>query len=252
MSVEFKNYDHSFLLKGKHAFAPSDEGRKIGATIKKLVERHCVFDGTYYHFRRGAHIAALHYHRERRFFAKIDLENFFYSIGRNRVRRCLKQIGIRQSERFAKWSCVKNPYGHPSYALPYGFIQSPILASLALRLSEVGATIRTLPAQVLRSIYMDDILLSCDDLNALNASFDAVIAAVSLAGFQINPKKLFTPASDIMAFNCDLRRGTTQVRDERVAEFYSVERSAQSKAAFERYCAMVEAGSAGHRGCLTP
>ena len=45
----------------------------------------------------------------------------FYGIGRNRVTRALHQIGVEQARTHGKWSCVKNPYGDPSYALPYGF-----------------------------------------------------------------------------------------------------------------------------------
>jgi hypothetical protein len=76
--------------------------------------------------------------RRKRSFARLDLENFSYSIGRNRVRHALRTLGIAHSEHYAKWSTVKNPYGNPSYALAYGFVQSPILASPVLDRSALG------------------------------------------------------------------------------------------------------------------
>lgn len=142
MAIRFQNFDYSYLRNGKHVFAPSLLGRTIGYDLKNKVESAALFDDLYFHLRPGGHIVALHEHRDNRYFARLDIERFFYNIGRNRIGRCLREIGIGRAEHYAKWSTVKNPYQTPSYALPYGFVQSPIVATLVLMLSEAGALLR--------------------------------------------------------------------------------------------------------------
>jgi hypothetical protein len=139
---------------------PSDEGRKIGQELKRKVERRFSPPSFYYHLRDGGHVAAIHAHRSKKYFARVDIENFFYSISRNRVARALRQLDLAGSERYAKWSTVKNPYSNPSYSLPYGFIQSPILASIVLAQSPLGACLTEIAERVLVSVYMDDIAIS--------------------------------------------------------------------------------------------
>ena len=63
---------------------------------------------------------------------EILLKDFFYTVRRNRVDRALRACGVRQHVHFAKWSTVKDPQGGGGYVLPYGFVQSPLLASLVL------------------------------------------------------------------------------------------------------------------------
>src|ERR1700710_1474341 len=137
MAVQFQNFAYTYQVDGKHIFAPNLLGEAIGRDIKQQVEKAYAFDVFVFHLRNGGHVAALHSHRDHAFFARVDIRRFFYSIARNRVQRALMSIGIPRARHYAKWSCVKNPYGDPSYALPYGFVQSPILASLVLMESPV-------------------------------------------------------------------------------------------------------------------
>ena len=44
MPVRFKNYSHSFDLKGKPVFAPSELGRRIGEDVKDRVEKAYSFE----------------------------------------------------------------------------------------------------------------------------------------------------------------------------------------------------------------
>ncbi|RVD43115.1 hypothetical protein EN742_05920 [Mesorhizobium sp. M4A.F.Ca.ET.020.02.1.1] len=243
MPVRFENFDYSFKLGGKPVFKPSDFGRKIGYDIKAQVEEAYQFDPFVFHFLPGGHVAALHAHRQRKFFARIDIERFFYGIGRSRVMHALRAIGLARSEHYAKWSTVKNPYGDPSYALPYGFVQSPILASLALMTSPVGNYLRGLPDDILKSVYMDDIALSGNDLDALTVAFNGLVAVLADSGFQINGDKTRPPAAAMDVFNCDLSFGEAVVREDRKIEFYEIDRSGASASAFERYCAAVENGN---------
>ncbi len=139
MTSHFQNYDYKYRNnKGKSVFVPSEKGRKIGLKLKKIVERRFKVDSFYDHLKQGGHISSIHRHRPNKYFAKIDLENYFYSFGRNRVINALRRIELNRAEYYSKWSCVKNPYGTPYYSLPYGFVQSPIIASLVLHYSSLG------------------------------------------------------------------------------------------------------------------
>jgi hypothetical protein len=95
MTVQFQNFDFTYRRDGKPVFSPSMRGRKIGDDIKSQVETAHVFDDFVYHLRRkGGHVAAMHAHRNHKFFGRLDIERFFYSIARNRVQRALASIGV--------------------------------------------------------------------------------------------------------------------------------------------------------------
>lgn len=243
MPVNFENYSYSFLLNGKHVFSPSELGRRIGEDVKQRVENAYTFDDFYYHLRQGGHVAALHSHRANTHFCKIDIENFFYSVARNRVVRALRSREIHRATHYGKWSCVKNPYGGPSYALPYGFVQSPILATLVLATSEVGRTLHRFAENLTVSVYVDDISLSSNDLPLLQTRYEELLQAVENANFTVNADECVAPCRDITIFNCSLCNGETMVTPNRVAEFYRVPRSPESCAGFERYCASVRRGN---------
>lgn len=240
MPHTFENFAHSYLKNGKPVFSPSERGREWGSKIKLKVGDQINFDYFIYHFKDGSHVKALHNHRNNSFFCRVDIERFFFSIRRNRIRRALKNIGIRKAEKFAKWSTVKNPYPEGGYVLPYGFIQSPILATLVLTSSAVGAYLRALDSEIITiSVYMDDICLSSHDEGALWEAFNGLKAAIAEAGFSLNVDKTREPAKSIDIFNCDLEQGNTEVSPNRVAEFYSEERSAKSMEGFETYVDIV-------------
>ena len=243
MPVSFENYTHSFLLNRKHIFAPSERGRRIGEDVKQRVESAVSFEDYYYHLRKGGHVAALHSHRANAHFCKIDIQNFFYSVERNRVVRALRRIDVHRATHYGKWSCVRNPFGDPKYALPYGFVQSPILATLVLATSEIGRTLRLMASDVTVAVYVDDISLSSSDPVRLKARYDELLDAVDAAGFTVNAEKCVAPCSDMTVFNCSLRSGETVVTSDRAAEFHMFPPSPESLAGFERYCASVERGN---------
>lgn len=245
MTVKFENFAFSYRKGGKPYFVPNDLGERIGKDIKKQVESVYKFDPFVFHLRGGGHVAALHVHRSHRFFARLDIRRFFYSIGRNRVQRTLAEIGIQRARHYAKWSCVKNPYGNPSYALPYGFVQSPILASLVLMESIVGTYIRGLltEGKVQVSVYVDDISLSCDDLTELQKVFDGLMACLEEANFEVHPGKLRPPTCAMDLFNCDIGFGHTEVQQTRVEAFMAGAPSEKAMEAFAYYCLKVEEGN---------
>jgi hypothetical protein len=96
MSV-LDNYKYSYENKnGRPIFAPSKKGRATGRALKKLVEQRYDPEPFMYHLGEdGGHVSALHAHRANKYFAKVDLQRFFYSIRRNRVKAALKAIGVR-------------------------------------------------------------------------------------------------------------------------------------------------------------
>jgi hypothetical protein len=235
------NYKSAFPRKGKHIFVPNDECAEKGHATIDFIESNVEFPDCFYHYRSGGHVAALHGHIERRYFFKIDLKNFYYSISRNRVARALHQIGCPKARVYAKWACVKNPYPAGSrYVLPIGFFQSPALASLVLMHSPIMNAISVAQTRgVFCSIYFDDFICSADDLTTLEETFNGILAACGEANLPINPDKLFAPAEEIIGFNCTLRAGFVEVRPERIEVFFEEARTSQSKLAFERYCAKV-------------
>lgn len=243
MAVAIPNFEYSYRRKGKPVFVPTVIGRRIGKEVKSEVESAYNFDPIYFHLRCGGHVAAMHHHRDSLLFARIDISRFFYSISRRRVQSALDRVGIANARFYAKWSTVANPYGNPKYALPYGFVQSPILASLVIATSQVGDHLLGLPAAVSASVYMDDISLSSDDRGELERAYSASLAVLEADGFQVSADKLRAPAAAIDIFNCDLSHGRANVRDQRIAEFYGRGPDQISEEAFVAYCASVEDGN---------
>jgi hypothetical protein len=207
MPVAIPNFDYSYLRKAKPVFVPTKIGRRIGNEIKEAVGGAYTFDPIYFHLRRGGHVAAMHHHRDNHSFARIDISNFFYSISRRRVQSALDRAGVVNARFYAQWSTVVSPFGDPRYALPYGFVQSPILASLAVATSALGQHLLRLPASVKVGVYVDDISLSSDDANDLQQAYDATLAVIAADGFAVSPGKLRPPAPAIDIFNCDLAHG---------------------------------------------
>jgi hypothetical protein len=237
MTVQFHNYEFSYLgAKGKRIFVPTQIGREIGGELKELIEQRVTFEPLFYHFHPGGHIAALHAHRENEFVAKLDLQNFFYSIARNQVGHALYDAGVSDPGYYARWSTVKNPYAGPSYALPYGFVQSPIAATLVLRGSALGRNILKFATNMTVSVYLDDIAVSGPDEHVVNAALTKLLEAASESKLPVNPNKIAyaTPAASL--FNCEVQLGHSVVTDARKGEFYARPHSIEGVKAFEEYC----------------
>jgi hypothetical protein len=92
-----------------------------------------------------------------------------------RVTRALRQWGYPGAGTFSMWSCVRNPLSGPKHALPIGFVQSPLLASLVLMKSEVAEAIERARAKgVCISVYLDDFIGSHDDQALLTAAYEDI------------------------------------------------------------------------------
>lgn len=244
MVAQFGNCAYSYKNgRGKPVFVPSEDGRKIGRDLKRKVERRFDPPAYFFHLRDGGHVAAIHTHRSRRYFARVDIENFFYGVSRNRIIRALRALDLPGTERYAKWSTVKNPFGAPSYALPYGFVQSPILASLVLAQSPLGVFLGELSKFVTVSVYVDDIAISGNNRRVLERAYKKVRRKVLESNLKINEAKCAAPGLEVELFNCHLTHLQTLVTDVRRDEFYSQQRSESSEAAFAAYCDAIERGN---------
>jgi hypothetical protein len=240
----YLNYDFSYKSKGKHIFVPNEESIERGLEVLGYCSNAVAFPSYFFHYASGGHVTALHRHLENRFFFRIDLQNFFYSIARNRVAAGLYKVGHRNARDLAKWSCVKNPFGHPSYALPIGFIQSPILASLVMLHSPITSAIEKTSARgTFVSVFFDDLIGSAMDQNDLQNAYSAILEACRLANFPPNDEKLIAPADKIVAFNCDLSHGSVAVTEERIQKFLSKDRSNAALTSFETYIARVSSNN---------
>jgi hypothetical protein len=239
----FQNYEFKFISRGKHIFvqlkANADKAVKSLSRLTGKVS----FPVYFYHYQPGGHVAALHHHMQSRFFVKIDISNFYYSISRNRVAAALHSIGYAKSRTFAKWSCVKNPLKKPTYSLPIGFVQSPFLATLVILRSPIAAVLDSAEKEGLRiSVYFDDFVISGDDEVLLGKYAQLLVDAMDVSNFHINNKKsVIAPSKQIVVFNCSLENLRTVVTKERVDAFLAQAPTEAALKAFEEYVGRVGA-----------
>jgi hypothetical protein len=232
-----ENYRFQYKTRGKVIFVPNERCVRRGERMLKFF-KHLKFPSYYYHYEKGGHVAALHAHIEHKLFFKIDIQNFYYSIARMRVTRALRSWGYPGAGTFSKWSCVFNPIpGGPKHALPIGFVQSPLLASLVLMKSDVTNAIeRAIDQGVRISVYLDDFIGSHDDEEVLRTAYADIRDTCVTAGLIPNPAKLVAPSAAITAFHCDLTHGSALVRADRIAKYMaSSKRTALSDASFDQY-----------------
>jgi hypothetical protein len=231
-----ENYKFKYRTRGKFIFVPNERCERKGRRIIHFFSKRLDFPDYFFHYKSGGHVAALHEHLENEFFFKIDIQNFFYSIARSRVTRALRDWGYQGAGTIAKWSCVLNPIAGPRHVLPIGFVQSPLLASLVLMRSPVTEAIERAQAHgVLISVYLDDFIGSHNSKEVLRAAYEDVLQSCVEAQFIPNENKLTPPSTAIVAFNCNLTRGTAEVTPERVERFFSIPQTNPSQMSFEQY-----------------
>lgn len=216
-------YKHRFEMPGRPGtmiFVQTDDEVEMGARIIEIIEKWWSPPSNYYHLRKGGHISALRRHKHDRFFARLDIENFFGSITRNKIHRALKSIGLSfaDAEAISHRSSVQY---QGSRFLPFGYVQSPILASLVLNKSALGVALRTLgPSGVFVSVFMDDILISHpDSIDAVSEACATIEAAASEARFVISEIKRQGPSEDISAFNINLAHEFLAIHPDRFENF---------------------------------
>lgn len=236
-----QKWTHLYELKpGRWVFAPTEEARKNGRRIKRAVAARWTPPNFYFHLRAGGHVAGVRCHELRKYFFKADLADFFGQVNRSRVTRCLKRwFKYADAREMASESVVRRP-SQDGFVLPYGFIQSPILASLALDRSKLGSHLRSLDGrpEISISVYVDDIIISSDDEKMLTAVALEFEATAESACFPVNVSKKEGPGASIKAFNIELSHKSMRITDERIAEFsdvYNASKNEYRRAGIESY-----------------
>jgi hypothetical protein len=99
-------------------------------------------------------------------------------------------------------------------------VQSPIIASVVLAKSALGAEIRNLLAGGLNvTVYVDDITVSGPSEQEVSGAVDRLKAAAALSGFSFNPDKSQPTSSRVMSFNIEFGSGAMEIAEDRMAEF---------------------------------
>ncbi|MPZ46449.1 MAG: hypothetical protein GEV05_24290 [Betaproteobacteria bacterium] len=209
---------------GRWVFEPTLAFRAIGTEIDAAIKKAWHPPSYFFHLRKGGHVAALKHHTGKTYFSRFDIEDFFGRVNRSRVTRCLKEyFSYAEARKMALDSTVHHPTA-ARWVLPYGFIQSPILASLALSKSRLGSTLDHLNKQpgIGVSVYVDDIIVSADDGAQIATICEELTHAARKSGLAFSAAKCQGPDKRITAFNIELVHGNLAIVDERLAEFAAV------------------------------
>lgn len=216
-------WSSKFELKpGKWVFVPTTEAIAEGQQIKTKLETVWKPPSYFYHLRAGGHVAALRSHLHNTSFLHLDLQNFFGSINRSRITRCLKpKVSYPIARKWAVASTVPNPADKARYMLPYGFVQSQLIASLCLHESALGLCLLKLSqhAHAAVSVYVDDVLVSTKDNATCEGLFALLKTAVERAGFTLNVGKSEGPAPSVTAFNVKLSEQSIAIDGQRMKQF---------------------------------
>lgn len=203
-------------------YHPTNDTLKIGKKIKADVAKVWTAPSYYYHLRSGGHLEALRQHLASTTFLHLDITDFFGCVNRTRVTRCLKsRLGYEEARWIAKESTVSHPGEQAAKVLPYGFPQSPILASLALSESRLGKALDRIAKtkEVRISVYVDDIILSVDRDGLLQGYLEELRDCATASRFQLNEAKQEGPGPTIRAFNVNLAQANLEVAPDRVKQF---------------------------------
>lgn len=214
-------WSHRFEHKpDRWVFIPTEETLNRGHLICRTLKKHWTPPYFYYHLQSGGHIAALHAHYKNNYFLSLDIENFFGSVSLTRITRHLVPFfGYVAARNIAKDSTVKHPSEPQRTILPYGFVQSPMLASLALSKSALGNHLLTLTKSLTVSVYMDDIQVSGNNINDLEKAKEDLEHLATRSLFKFGEHKTQGPSPKITAFNINIETGNLEITDDRMAEF---------------------------------
>lgn len=219
---------HKFRTpEGLLIFVPTEKGRRAGEAIVRRVLGRWKPPPHFFHFKAGGHVAASRHHLGSAWFARLDIRAFFDSVTRSKLHRALRWLRFPQEEAWeiAVQSTVqKVPGGR--FSLPFGFVQSPVLASIALDRSALGTCFRSARRGGAKlSVYVDDVLASATAEAALQDYVEALGSAAARAGFELNGGKSQIGLPMVEAFNLLLSPSDLRVTPERMAEFEGVERT---------------------------
>lgn len=218
---------------GRWIYEPSEESRING---EKLIRQLAVLwqsPDFYFHLKNGGHVQAVIVHLPNKYFAKLDLKDFFGSVGRSRITRILKEFYPPETARkLAKMSTIPHVGdGEHSHSLPNGFVQSPMLASICLSKSYLGSKLAEYrkSRDICITLYMDDILISSNSEEMLVRCFEDLNDSAKKSKFNVNLDKSHAPRLQTTIFNIEVSQNRMNLTEKRFRELHAVYEKSQNK-----------------------
>ena len=215
-------FSHKFATpRGLLVHVPTDEGREAGRSIVRQVLDVWQPPAHFFHFRNGGHVAACRSHLDGHYFARLDIESFFSSVTSTKVHRVLRRLGFRQDDamEIVRLSTVQVAGERRTFALPFGFVQSMVLASAALDLSHLGRCLKAANENTAKlSVYVDDIIVSGQVGSDVSAVVAHLADAAVMSRFRFNVAKTST-GTTTEVFNLRLATGQLLVTPQRMSKF---------------------------------
>jgi hypothetical protein len=213
-------YSTKFEIRpSRWVFVPSAVGRRYGHQVLRWINRRWRVPKHYYHFRKDGHVAAMRLHANSEYFLYFDLQAFFHSVTRAKVHRALRRVGFQQrlSWSIAQESTVVVP-SHDGYRLPYGYIQSTMLATLVLHTSQLGSMLTSVKRSGARvSVYVDDIVISSTRKINFESMLNMFADTAKASNFQLG--KRIIPHSNTQALGIKIEDNTLYLPDDVMQRF---------------------------------
>ncbi len=231
-----ERWTQKFQIKGKTwVFVPNDKAVKFGLTVKNTIAKRWKIPKHYFHLLSGGHVRALEQHLNSQYFLHLDIVDFFGNFNRSRITRSLKKFYPDYDSRrqIAIESTVRLPDANiGEYILPYGFVQSPILASICLEQSKLGGLLKKISNQLEAevTVYMDDIVVSGNNLDNLRLLLEKIRNASIRSALPLNDLKQEGPGDSITAFNIQLSHGLLKITEERMNQFLETYKNTKNAA----------------------
>lgn len=204
-------------------YIPTAKTKADGRALVRIIKSKWKPPAYFYHFKKGGHVAALNAHRKNKFFSRIDIEDFFGSITASRITRTLKPyFGYDKARELAKASTVRKPgLNVVRLMVPFGFVQSSLIASICLDKSTFGEFLKKLsndPDYVL-SVYMDDIIISSGNRSDLASKTEELKKYLVRSHWASSQSKELIAQNAITAFNIDLMPDLVEICSSRIQKF---------------------------------
>lgn len=209
---------------GTWIYVPTAEYRDLGKEIKLAIEKKWNSPSYYFHLKAGGHIAALRAHDGNTYFSHLDIANFFGSVSKSRVTRHLKNLfSYKIARDYAEYSTVRSP-NSGGLSIPFGFVQSSIVASLCLYKSALGRAIANCAKNpnLAVSVYVDDIIVSSKNKQLLDLATTEIQSSAERSLFKLNKAKESISSPQITAFNIELTANELSLSQKRLREFSEV------------------------------
>ena len=226
------------LPSGKPIYVPNSKTKEYGNNLIARIKSKWSPPPYFYHWQKGGHINAARLHVGRKYYFHVDLKSFYSHIRAARICNCLKDLFLSERHKYtptykrykypreaAYCSTVPLPDNPAVRMLPFGFPQSPILASICLQDSILGEFLRELhlsPSYIV-TVYMDDITVSTNSLSCANEAYEALCEKVTQSNFAINIDKCTgVEADQIEAFNIIAGARGIKLTEKRFTEFKEI------------------------------